>query len=247
MPAERLQKIIARAGVASRRKAEELILAGRIRVNGRIVRTLGAKADARKDRVEVDGKRLVRESPVYILLHKPRGYVTTLRDPEGRPTVKELLRGITERVYPVGRLDYQTSGALLLTNDGALAQALLHPSKRIPRTYAVKLEGKPGKEVLDSWRKGVRLTDGTTNPAEVKVISSGLKVTWIEVTIREGRNRQIHRMGDATGHRVQRLRRVSFAGLSVEDLPMGSFRELRRSEVQALYRDHAEGARRSKA
>jgi 23S rRNA pseudouridine2605 synthase len=234
MAVERLQKIIARSGVASRRAAEALILAGRVRVNGRIVKTLGTKADSRKDKIEVDGRRLVREALAYVLLHKPRGVVTTLEDPEGRETVKDLLKKLEVRVVPVGRLDYQTSGALLLTNDGELVNLLLHPSRGIPRTYAVKVQGRPTIAILDRWRQGIRLEDGTTSPAEVFVISQGEGATWIQVTIREGRNRQIHRMGEATGHEVQRLKRTSFGGLSVEDLAPGEWRFLSRDEVRKL-------------
>jgi 23S rRNA pseudouridine2605 synthase len=239
MAVQRLQKIVSKAGIASRRAAEALILAGRVRVNGRIARTLGTKADPRKDRIEVDGRRLVGESTAYVLLHKPRGTMTTLDDPEGRETVKDLLKGLDVRVYPVGRLDYQTSGALLLTNDGDLAHTLLHPSRRMPRTYAVKLQGKPTPEILDRWRQGIRLEDGPTAPAEVFVVSQGEGATWIQVTIREGRNRQIHRMGEATGHSVLRLKRVAFAGLSVEDLAPGEWRFLSREEVRALRAESA--------
>ncbi len=240
MAVERIQKLIAKSGVASRRAAEEMITAGRVRVNGRIIRELGSKADLRKDKIEVDGRRLVRDSPTYVLLHKPREVVTTLTDPEGRATVADLVKDVGVRVVPVGRLDYHTQGALLLTNDGDLAHALLHPSKRVPRTYSVKLRGRTTPEILDRWRKGIRLADGMTAPAEVSMISPGDNATWIQITIREGRNRQIHRMVEATGHQVSRLKRTSFAGLTVEDLPPGQWRFLTDREIYKLRKEATE-------
>ena len=199
MTEERLQKIIARAGISSRRAAEELILAGRVRVNGHVVTELGQKADRRQDRIEVDGKRIVAEAPVYIVLHKPRGVVATLRDPEGRPTVAELVRDAGARLYPVGRLDFATSGVLLMTNDGDFANALLHPRGGVPKTYVAKVHGVMSDEDLDAWRQGVRLEDGMTLPAEARLLRHEGDKTWIELTLREGRNQQIRRMGEATG------------------------------------------------
>jgi 23S rRNA pseudouridine2605 synthase len=235
MSSQRLQKVLAQAGIASRRSAEELITAGRVRVNGRIVRELGARADPNRDRVEVDGKRLVAERPVYFLMHKPRGVVTTLDDPEGRKTVKDLLHSVNERVFPVGRLDFQTSGALLLTNDGALAQALLHPTRAVPKTYNAKLEGQLDQARLELLRAGVVLDDGhKTAPAEVKVLRTDPKHTSVEITIAEGKNRQIHRMGDAVGRAVLRLTRISFAGLTVDGLRPGQLRPLSALELADL-------------
>jgi 23S rRNA pseudouridine2605 synthase len=231
---ERLQKILARGGIASRRAAEQLIEAGRVRVNGRIVTELGAKADPRRDRVEVDGKRVVAEEPVYVVLHKPRGVVSTMSDPEGRPTVKDLLAGVGARVYPVGRLDFATSGVLLATNDGQLAAGLLHPRKAVPKTYVVKVKGVMSPEDLDRWRKGVRLEDGMTLPAEAKLLRHEGDKTWFELTIREGRNQQIRRMGEATGFPVMRLARVAFAEISAEGLAPGRWRHLTRDELIAL-------------
>src|SRR5262245_46604446 len=171
MALQRLQKILAQAGVASRRSAEQLIVDGRVRVNGRIVKELGARAHPDRDRVEVDGKRLVAEKPVYFLMHKPRGVVTTLDDPEGRKSIKDLLRTVPERVFPVGRLDFQTSGALLLTNDGAMTQALLHPTRRVPKVYHAKVEGTLDDKRLELLRGGVTLDDGEqTAPAEVEIV-----------------------------------------------------------------------------
>lgn len=244
MSEARLQKLLASAGVASRRAAEELITAGRVRVNGRVVRELGAKADLRRDKVTVDGKTLVRERHVYFLLHKPRGTVTTLDDPEGRPTVMEILKGVPERIFPVGRLDWNTSGALLLTNDGDLAQALTHPRKKVVKTYAVKLQGHPSEETLARWREGIELEDGKTAPADVWMLSVGPNTTYLRVAIREGRNRQIHRMGEATGHTVLRLTRTEFAGLDVDDLRPGEYRPLTSEEIDDLRQEFVLGVPR---
>jgi 23S rRNA pseudouridine2605 synthase len=231
---ERIQKILARGGIASRRAAEQLITAGRVRVNGRIVTELGAKADPRKDRVEVDGKRVVAEHSVYVVLHKPRGVVSTMSDPEGRPTVRELLAEVGGRVFPVGRLDFATSGILLCTNDGEMADGLLHPRKAVPKTYVVKVKGVMTPDDLDVWRKGVRLEDGMTLPADVKMLRHEGDKTWMELTIREGRNQQIRRMGEATGFMVMRLARVSFAGVELEGLPPGRWRAMTRDELVQL-------------
>ncbi len=231
---ERLQKILARGGVASRRAAEALIAAGRVRVNGRVVSELGLKADPRRDRVEVDGKRVVAEAPVYAALHKPRGVVSTMHDPEGRPTVRELLAPIGARVYPVGRLDFATSGILLATNDGAFADGLLHPRREVPKTYVVKVKGVMSPDVLDRWRKGVRLEDGMTLAAQAKLLRVEDGKTWFELTIREGKNQQIRRMGEATGFPVMRLARTTFAGISIEGIRPGAFRFLTRDELVAL-------------
>lgn len=231
---QRLQKILARAGVASRRAAERLIAAGRVRVNGRVITELGTKADPRKDRVEVDGKRLVAEDLVYLVLHKPRGYVTTLSDPEGRPTIADLIKTISVRVFPVGRLDFGTSGALLLTNDGDFSDALLHPREDVPKSYVVKVSRPMQEKDLERWRRGVRLEDGVTKPAKVTLLRHEEGKTWIEVTITEGRNQQIRRMGEATGFRVMRLARTSFAGITHEELRPGQWRLLTRDELLTL-------------
>lgn len=231
---ERIQKILARGGIASRRAAEQLITAGRVRVNGRIVTELGAKADPRKDRVEVDGKRVVAEQSVYVVLHKPRGVVSTMSDPEGRPTVRELLTEVGGRVFPVGRLDFATSGILLCTNDGELADGLLHPKKAVPKTYVVKVKGAMTPDDLDVWRNGIRLEDGMTLPAEAKMLRHEGDKTWIELTIREGRNQQIRRMGEATRFPVMRLARVSFAGIDLEGLAPGRWRAMTRDELMQL-------------
>lgn len=234
MALERLQKILAQAGVASRRAAEALIKDGRVRVNGKVVDELGAKADPRSDRVEVDGKRLVAESRVYLVLHKPRGVVTTMSDPEGRPTVRSLLEAVGARVVPVGRLDFATSGALLVTNDGDFAAALLHPRGGVPKEYIVKVHGVMEERDLEVWRRGVELEDGKTLPAQAKLVRHEGDKTWFTVTLREGRNQQIRRMGEATGFPVMRLSRLSFAGVTTEGLAPGRYRALTRDELMAI-------------
>ena len=231
---ERIQKILAHGGIASRRAAEALIAAGRVRVNGRIITEPGTKADPRNDKVEVDGKRVVAEDFVYIVIHKPRGVVSTMSDPEGRPTVKELIGGVSGRVYPVGRLDFATSGVLLATNDGDLADGLLHPRKTVPKTYVLKVKGVMSADDLDAWRKGVKLEDGITAPADANLLRHEADKTWFELTIREGRNQQIRRMGEATGFPVMRLARLAFAEISAEGLAPGRWRHLTREELQAL-------------
>lgn len=247
MAIERVQKILARAGVSSRRAAEQLIADGRVRVNGRIIRELGTKADGSRDRVEVDGKRVVAEQPVYYLLHKPREVVTTLDDPEQRENVADLLKRVRERVFPVGRLDFHTSGALLMTNDGEMAQALLHPRKQVPKVYVAKLRGEVALASLQRLRQGVVLDDGhKTAPADVFVSNQERGNTWLTITITEGKNRQIHRMADAIGHRVQRLFRMSFAGLTVDGMRPGEFRPLSDSEIAKLKRDYLNPSKRDK-
>jgi 23S rRNA pseudouridine2605 synthase len=238
MATVRLQKVLAHAGVASRRAAERLISAGRVRVDGQIVTELGSKVDPRDSRVEVDGSRIVRESPVYVILHKPRGVVSTMQDPEGRPSVRELLAGLPGRVYPVGRLDFNTSGVLLATNDGQFAETLLHPRRAAPKTYVVKLQGVMEPKEVDRWRRGVELEDGMTLPAKVKLLRHEADKTWLELTITEGRNLQIRRMGDATGFRVMRLARTSFAGVGSEGLGPGQWRYLTAEELTALKKQY---------
>lgn len=244
MTQERLQKILAAAGIASRRKAEEIILAGRVRVNGEVVNQLGAKADPDTDRIEVDGRTVLAEAPVVLVLNKPRGVVSTASDPEGRETVVDLVRGVRARVYPVGRLDYATSGALLMTNDGELAHALTHPKFGVEKVYLVKLKGRATQSVLDRWRKGVALEDGKTQPAEVFMLEQTEAFTWVRIAIREGRNRQIRRMAEATGLEVSKLKRVAFAGVTIEGLRPGQWRELTDRELGRLKRDYLRPARR---
>jgi 23S rRNA pseudouridine2605 synthase len=237
MSEERLQKVVARAGVASRRAAERLIVEGRVRVNGRTVTELGTRV-ARTDRVEVDGRRLVAEKPIYLVLHKPRGVVSTVRDPEGRPTVRDLIPAINARLFPVGRLDFHTSGVLLLTNDGEFCDGLLHPRRDVAKVYVVKVAGEMRESHIAHWERGVELDDGRTRPAKVKLLRYEQGKTWLEVTLLEGKNQQIRRMGEATGFPVMRLSRLSFAGITSEGLRPGQYRELTHDELYQLKLDH---------
>ena len=234
MATQRLQKVVARAGIASRRAAEELILKGRVRVNGTVVTVLGTKVDPRADSVEVDGRRLVAEMPVYIVLNKPRAVVSTVSDPEGRSTVRGLLVGINERVFPVGRLDYHTSGVLLLTNDGEFMDALLHPKRDVPKTYVVKVEGDMKESDRKRWEEGVVIDGEKTRPVDVFVLRREKGKTWLEVTLYEGRNQQIRKMGEATGFPVMRLSRTAFAGVTSAGLRPGQFRRLLHAELVDL-------------
>lgn len=247
MARERLQKILAHAGIASRRAAEGLIASGKVRVNGRVVSELGASADARRDKIEVDGKRVVLEKPAYYVVHKPRGMVSTLKDPEGRAHLGEVLARMPERVYPVGRLDFHTSGVLLVTNDGELTDALLHPRKDVPKVYVAKLRGHVHVEELDALRNGVVLDDGhKTKPAEVFVLREEERNTWVQITLFEGKNRQIHRMGDAIGHPVLRLARTSFAGITADGLRPGEWRALGEKELEKLKKQYVTPQRRAR-
>jgi 23S rRNA pseudouridine2605 synthase len=234
---ERLQKVLAHAGVASRRAAERLIAEGRVTVNGSVVAELGTKVDPDRDAIKVDGKR-VGAPPAgrtYLALNKPRGVVTTLSDPEGRPTVKDYLRGIKARVYPVGRLDYASEGLLILTDDGALARNLMHPSRGVEKTYLAKVKGQPEPEVLARLSRGIPLDGKRTGHAKVRVVRRGDNA-WIEITIGEGRNRQVRRMFQAVGHPVQRLRRMGYGGVALGRLPVGHLRPLSPAEIAELAR-----------
>jgi 23S rRNA pseudouridine2605 synthase len=192
------------------------------------------QADPGNDKVEVDGKRITAPAPVYVVLHKPRNVVSTMSDPEGRPSVAELLRDVGTRVYPVGRLDFATSGVLLATNDGEMSQGLLHPKEGVPKTYVVKVSGLMEPGDLDRWRHGVELEDGRTRPADVHMLRHEEDKTWFEITLKEGRNQQIRRMGEATGFPVMRLARVAFAGITNEGLRPGQWRFLTVSELQDM-------------
>jgi 23S rRNA pseudouridine2605 synthase len=238
MPVERLQKIIAAAGIASRRKAEELITAGRVQVNGTVVTELGTKADSDTDHIRVNGKLLHgAERRVYLLLNKPKGYVTTVSDPEKRPTVMDLVKGVKDRVYPVGRLDYASEGLLLMTNDGELAHRLMKAASHVAKTYVVKVAGTPKEEAIAKLRAGVSIAtdDGKrvrTGPAAVRVVKEAAN-PWYEITLIEGRNRQIRRMFEAVGHHVEKIKRVKYGPLSL-DVPPGEFRSLTLKEVERL-------------
>ncbi len=232
---ERLHKFMARFGVASRRGSEELIALGKVLVNGKPVSTPGFKIDPLKDLVEVDGRLLRKpEKKVYVLLFKPVGYISTLSDPQGRRKVIDLLSGIKQRVYPVGRLDYDSEGLLLLTNDGELTYALTHPRHEIPKTYQAMVLGVPDKNKLNELAKGVMLRDGATAPADVRLLKIKGDSALLEITIHEGKNRQVRRMCEHIGHPVLRLRRISIGPLKIGDLQEGRFRHLTDREVKIL-------------
>jgi pseudouridine synthase len=232
---ERLQKIIARSGFASRRAAEKIIKEGRVSVNKVLVRQLGTKADVEKDDVRVDGNLISSEvAKIYLMLHKPRGYVTTLHDPEGRPIITDLLSDVSERVFPVGRLDYDSEGLLLITNDGVFAQRLLHPRFGIPKTYKVKIRGDlTGSEIRD-LEKGIKLEDGKFRPEAFRVEKTNRKSCWVSLTITEGRSRMIRRGFASLGHPVVRLIRVAISDVYLGDLKAGAYRSLTKREVKKL-------------
>jgi 23S rRNA pseudouridine2605 synthase len=238
MPTERLQKIIAAAGVASRRKAEELIASGKVAVNGQVVTELGTKADPEKDHIRVNGKLLHgAQRHVYLLLNKPKGFVTTASDPEGRPTVMSLVRGVGSRVYPVGRLDYASEGLLLMTNDGSLAHRLMKAASHVPKTYVVKVSGQPREDAIAKLRGGLSIStdDGKrvrTSPAKIRIVKEAAN-PWYEITLIEGRNRQIRRMFEEVGHHVEKIKRVKYGPLAL-DIPPGKFRPLTTQEVDRL-------------
>ena len=262
---DRLQKILSQAGIASRRAAEKLIAEGRVSVNGTTVREMGTKADPSVDDIRVDGRRIKGPERLrYILLNKPAGFVTTRSDPQRRPTVIDLLRGVKEYVYPVGRLDYDTEGLLLLTNDGELAARLTHPRHGVERTYEARVAGTPDPEAIDRLRKGIPLDGRRTQPADVDVLSrrgpgksghhdrpeqraarrdSGAgrseRDALLRITIREGRNRQVRRMCEAIGHPVKALARTRIGSLSDRQLKTGMWRDLRDEEVRALKKSAA--------
>ena len=237
MKPERLQKVMARGGIGSRRACEELIRQGRVRVNGQIVTKLGTRVDPLHDDIVVDGQPLATAAPlVYLILHKPPGYLSTTHDSHGRPTVMDLL-SVPQRVYPVGRLDLESEGLLLLTNDGPLTQRLTHPRYQHEREYKVLVRGRPRRQALRALRQGIELEDGKTSPAEVRPLEGepGHKgMTWLRIILREGRKRQIRRMCATVGHPVQQLIRVRMGPLRLGDLEPGVSRRLTRQEVRSL-------------
>jgi len=243
MPLERLQKLLARAGVTSRRKAEALIVAGRVSVDGRIVTELGVRADPRRSRVEVDGKRVVAEDLVYGVLHKPRGTVCTLHDPEGRRTVAELLKGVGARVVPVGRLDYHTSGVLLFTNDGDFASTLGHARSKAPKIYVAKVRGQLNERDLERLRESIVIDGRATRPVAARLLRHEGDKTWLEFTLVEGRNRQIHRLGEHAGTAVLRLARIEQAGINTQGLRPGQWRFLTPDELSQLKKTYGVPAR----
>ena len=236
---ERLQKILSQAGIASRRASEKLMLEGRVTVNGTTVMELGTKADASRDDIRVDGRRVkTPERHLYLLLNKPRGYVTTRSDPEKRKTVIDLLKGVREYIYPVGRLDYDSEGLLILTNDGDLAARLTHPRHGIARVYEARVLGTPDAHDLSRLAKGVAIEGRRTGPAEVVELGPG----HLRITVREGRNRQVRKMCDAIGHPVEALRRVAIGPIRDTRLKTGQWRELTPQEVDRLRRAAASTA-----
>jgi len=231
---ERLQKLIAEAGITSRRKAEVLIVQGRVSVNGQVVTELGSKADPARDRILVDGRPLKRETRrLYLLLNKPAGYVSTVSDPQHRPTVISLVRDIKTRVYPVGRLDYHSSGLMLLTNDGELANFLMSPRSGVPRTYHVKLESPVEASALAKLEAGIVLDGRRTAPCQIRSLAAGEK-PWYEITLVEGRYHQVRRMFERIGQGVVKLKRVRIAFLTDQGLEPGRYRQLRAAEVSRL-------------
>lgn len=232
---ERLQKVMANRGVASRRKSEELILMGKVKVNGQTVRELGFKVDPEKDVIEVDGQVLKPEKRVYILLYKPAGVITSVTDPFNRKVVLDLLKDVRERVYPVGRLDYETEGLLLLTNDGELAHRIMHPRYEIEKEYEALVRGRPSEEKLELLRKGIKLEDGLTAPARVTLLKTNKEGnSWLRLVIHEGRNRQVRRMCKAIQHPVIYLKRIRLGFLTLKGLKKGMYRYLTEEEVRKL-------------
>ncbi len=231
----RLQKVLAQAGVASRRKAEELIAAGKVEVNGAIVREQGVRVEPGRDLIRVNGRLLDdRQKKVYFVLYKPPEVVTTLSDPQGRTTVASLLTGVRERVFAVGRLDYDAEGALIITNDGDLANRLMHPRFQVPRVYLAKVKGTPDEATLEQARKGIRLDDGMVRPAEVEAGETAERNTWVKLVLNEGRPHLVKRFFAALGHPVVRLYRPFYGGVSAEGMRPGELRQLTPAEVALL-------------
>src|SRR5829696_4149403 len=238
---QRLQKILSTAGVASRRLSEELILQGRVSVNGTTVRELGTKADPSVDEIKVDGRRIKTEQRKrYVLLNKPRGYITTRSDPQGRPTVMDLMKGVKEYVYPVGRLDYDSEGLLILTNDGDLAARLTHPRHEVEKVYEARVKGVPDDHTLERLAKGVTIEGRRTAPAKLRAsepfVKASREQTVIQITIHEGRQRQVREMFDSVGHPVVRLKRVRIGTLEDKDIPPGHWRDITPQEIAKLQR-----------
>ncbi len=232
---ERLQKVIANAGITSRRKAEELILKGVVKVNGKVVKELGTKVSA-NDKVEVNEVPIYKEEPVYFAFYKPRGVISAVTDDKKRPVVLDYFEGVPERIYPVGRLDYDTSGLLLLTNDGEFSQTLTHPSFEIEKTYVAKVKGIPTPQNLKPLEKGVKIENYKTAPAKVNILSTDLKRdnAIVEITIHEGRNHQVKKMLEAVGYPVSKLKRETYGNLHLGNLKPGEYRELYKKEVSSL-------------
>jgi len=234
---KRIHKILSEMGIASRRKAEDIIKEGRVTVSGRVA-TIGMKVDPAREHIKFDGKLLSRREPrVYMMFHKPRNVVTSLNDPQGRPTVKDFLKGVKYRVFPVGRLDFDSEGMLFITNDGDFAHAVLHPSKKIPKTYLVKVKGVLEEGEITKLRKGIKLKKRMTAPAIVKKTKKTEQNSWLEITIHEGKKRQIRRMLDIIGHPVLKLKRVRIDGIDLGGLEPGAVRHLTSEEINRIKRE----------
>lgn len=232
----RLQKYLAQCGIASRRKAEEIILAGRVRVDGKVVNSMGIKVDPEQQHIECDGNRVVLpENFVYVLLNKPRGYVTTASDPQGRPIVTSLVTDIKTRLFPVGRLDLDTEGALILTNDGSLAQKIQHPSHETNKTYEALVQGHPGKQKIELLKKGIILEDKKTSPADITVLKPLRGQSLVRITIHEGRKRQVRKMFEFIGNPVIRLKRIAYGKLYLKNLPSGSYKILNHRDLEKIF------------
>lgn len=231
---ERLQKVMAHAGIASRRKSEEIIKKGRVKVNGKLVTEMGFKVDPKKDIIEVDGRVIEEEEKIYLKLYKPRGYVTTVDDPRGRKTVLDLISDIDQRIYPVGRLDLDTSGLLLLTNDGDFTYKITHPSYELDKEYIVVVNGQLDNRQLEKFKKGIRLEEKKTSNAQIRQLNQDNKNTTYKVIIHEGLNRQIRRMFDKIGYKVVSLKRVRIGNISLGSLNVGEHKKLSRKELQNL-------------
>lgn len=232
---ERLQKIIAKAGICSRRAAETLIREGKVSVDGEVVTEMGVKVDHRVQKVIADRVHVrFTEKKVYVLLNKPEGYVTTMNDPQGRPIVTSLIKGVSERVYPVGRLDVETKGALILTNDGELAQRIQHPRFEVKKSYVARVQGAPTGDAIRMLEEGVELEGKMTSPAQVKVYRRGKKDSVLEITIHEGRKHQVRKMCQAIGHHCVELTRIAYGNLNLGSLPSGKFRFLSKSDLARI-------------
>lgn len=233
----RLQKYLANAGIASRRKAEELILAGKVTVNDKVVTELGTKVDETADKVVYNGKLIKAEQNfVYVMLHKPEGYVSTVKDQFDRPTILDLVKNVKERIFPVGRLDYDTSGMLILTNDGDLTYKMTHPKHDIKKIYEAKLFGTPSNNDINQFRWGITIEGKKTKPAVIEIISTQDRFSIVRITITEGRNRQVRKMCEAIKHPVASLKRIGMDDLFLGDLPKGQFRYLTQKEIESLKR-----------
>jgi len=231
----RLNKYLSRAGRASRRQADRMIASGKVRVNGQVVTDLGRTVDDAKDRVEVEGRPIsAKQDLVTIALHKPPGCLVTRDDPQGRPTVYDLLPQVKTSIFPVGRLDFDSEGLLLLTNDGELAFRLTHPRFQVPKTYLVKVEGEVGEDKVRRLERGVRLEDGKTSPARIRILTAAGASSLMRVEVFEGRKREVRRMLESVGHRVTMLKRIAFAGLDLAPLARGRWRFLSAREVKTL-------------